>query len=795
MKHSARTPDSLYRESQRLLREGKLNDALAAADAGLAQEKSWRFRLRKAEILLAINPKRAAAWLDSSEVPPSPESRARLEMYRGWGRFLLADYKGAEAALNGAKNLEKPLHLPVLDAEIELYRGALAAQQGDPASADGCFRTALREATDNGDAYLQTRAMGSLGVLLLFTHHPDQAIYWLEKQRAEAARNRWPRSLANALGNLGSCYYRLGDYDQALKYLREAESTFRQIGDRREQQIWLGNMGNAMVDSGDLSGSVDAYRRALAIAREIGDIYWSAWWENNLAISDILLGNFDEAEQHNKEALRLKQNLHDRSDYFPRVNEARIAAGRKNFALAEKLFRALVDEPSQDPTPVLQAQSGLAELLVETGQFDRADALFQSAIATMNRPRTSFTRDEYKLSYLSTKIRFYQAYVDFLVARGENAKALEIAESSRAHLLDEKVHNGAKPQSTVTATAFQRLARSSHAVLISYWLAPKRSFLWAITQSGVNLHILPPEAQIETLVEGYRGQIEELGNPLESEMPAGKRLSEILFGRVRPLITNGTRLIVVPDRALQALNLETLPDPDDSSRYLIERVTLSIAPSLGLLADAHRTANPQRSILLMGDPETAVEEYPRLPYAAQEISMIERNFAEDRRVVSEGARAYPAAYRASDPGRFSWIHFAAHATANAENPLDSALILSRHGSDYTLTARDVMNVPLHADLVTLSACRSAGARAYSGEGLVGLSWAFLRAGAGSVVAGLWDVTDMSTATLMADFYGQLVKNVPPAEALRQAKLHLLRSNGAYRKPFYWGPFQLYTGAI
>ena len=132
---------------------------------------------------------------------------------------------------------------------------------------------------------------------------------------------------------------------------------------------------------------------------------------------------------------------------------------------------------------------------------------------------------------------------------------------------------------------------------------------------------------------------------------------------------------------------------------------------------------------------------------------------------------------------------------NSASIVRIALILARHDAGYTLTARDVMSVPLQADLVTLSACRSAGARAYSGEGLVGLSWAFLRAGAGSVVAGLWDVTDMSTATLMADFYGQLVKNVAPAEALRQSKLHLLHSAGAYRKPFYWGPFQLYAGAI
>jgi CHAT domain-containing protein len=217
---------------------------------------------------------------------------------------------------------------------------------------------------------------------------------------------------------------------------------------------------------------------------------------------------------------------------------------------------------------------------------------------------------------------------------------------------------------------------------------------------------------------------------------------------------------------------------------------------MGVLA-ARREAGPAQSrvgktILLIGDPDPAVEEYPRLPFAGREIALIEQKFPTAGSVVIEGARAYPAAYRDNDPSRFSYIHFAAHAAANRESPLDSALILSRHESGYSLSARDVMNVPLHADLVTLSACRSAGARTYSGEGLVGLSWAFLRAGARNVVAGLWDVNDMSTAALMADFYAQLTRGSPPADALRGAKLRLVRSVNAYRKPFYWGPFQLYT---
>lgn len=787
--------EDLYTETKTQLKEGRLQEALASANAGFRQEPSWRFRLLKAEVLLALDPRKALEILDSTESPTSAELGARVSLVQGHGRYLIADYAQAEIALNHARDLASTLQLPLLDAEIDLDRGTLRALQGDATAADENFRAALFLATQHNDPTLQVKAMGSLGWLLLLTHHPDDAVYWLEKQRTAAEQLGLKRSLANAVGNLGSCYYRLGDFDQALAYFREAEEAFRKSGERREQQVWLGNIGNVLLERGDGSQAREPYEKALAIARDLGEKSWIATWLSNLATVSFNLRDFDIAERYNHEALDLKRDLKQKSIAYPRLNEARIAAGRNDYARAEGLFRALLAEPSEDPTPALEAQSGLAELLIASKQFERADAQYHSTIATLEHQSSVLARDEYKLSYLSSLIKFYQNYVDFLVTRGEKEKALEVAESSRARVLDERLRRAGKNGRSVSAASLRKIAGSSGSTLLSYWLAPTRSFLWVITPAGVELHILPPEKQIAALVDSYRSQLEQLRDPLESELPAGKKLSEILAGPLRPLLATGARMILVPDRALHSLNLETLPDPEDPSRYLIERVTLSIAPSLGLLAEARRPAHQQPSILLIGDPETAVEEYPRLPYAAKEMSMIGQSFPADRRVVAEGAQAYPAAYRESDPARFSWIHFAAHATANRENPLDSALILSRHDSAYALTARDVMNVPLHADLVTLSACRSAGARTYSGEGLVGLSWAFLRAGAGSVVAGLWDVTDMSTATLMADFYEQLLKNVPPAEALRRAKLRLVHSGGAYKKPFYWGPFQLYAGSI
>ena len=166
-----------------------------------------------------------------------------------------------------------------------------------------------------------------------------------------------------------------------------------------------------------------------------------------------------------------------------------------------------------------------------------------------------------------------------------------------------------------------------------------------------------------------------------------------------------------------------------------------------------------------------------------------------QRVLSRG-RATPTAYLDSDPAQFSHIHFVAHGTASRLSPLDSAIVLSKGDAEngaFKLYARDIIRHRLQADLVTISACYGAGERSYSGEGLVGLSWAFLRAGAHNVIAALWEATDASTAQLMDKFYDELDRGAPPDLALRDAKLSLLHGSG-FRNPFYWAPFQLYAGS-
>jgi CHAT domain-containing protein/Tfp pilus assembly protein PilF len=795
------TPDALYRTADTLLKKGQLPEALAAANAGLRVESSWRFRLLKADVLDSMNEGgKAMETLGSAPPPAAPEMRALFAMQEGYAQFLLSDYPAAEKALDQAREIARPLAAPLLDAQIALRRGPLEERLGHPAIAEELFRGVLATAVAQDDLYLQARAIGNLGFFFLDTYRYDQAIYWLARAREAFERLGATSSVPKAIGNLGWCYHKLGDDEQALKYLHEAEQRSQSTSNRYELQAWLGDTGDVLIDQNDLSAATEKYEHALTIAKALGEKYWTASWENDLAVVDIQLRDFDSAERHNNEALRLRRDIKDSSDFYPKVNQARIMAGRNDIAGAETLYRLLIEQPSDDPSPVIEAETELAELLIKQGDTTRADAQFRSALDLIERQRASLTREDYKLSYFSGLIRFYQDYVDFLVTSNQPVKALEAVEYSRARVLDEKLNSKAHARE-VSGAALQQIAKTSNSVLLSYWLAPKRSFVWVVTPAGVTWYELPAEKKITALVEAYGSLVENLRDPLDSESPAGRELAHILLDPVQKLLQDHTRIILVPDRALHSLNFETLPDPDQPSRYLIERATISIAPSLGVVAGVDGTTGTENSILLIGDPEPAVEEYQRLPYASKEMTLIEQKFAASsggrvpgHSVVLEGARAYPAAYRDNDPSKFSFIHFAAHAAANRESPLDSALILSRHDSGYTLSARDVMNVPLHAELVTLSACRSAGARAYSGEGPVGLSWAFLRAGARNVVAGLWDVNDLSTASLMADFYGRLTAGAAPADALRKAKLVLAHSAGAYRKPFYWGPFQLYTGS-
>jgi CHAT domain-containing protein/predicted negative regulator of RcsB-dependent stress response len=794
--------ETLYQEAYNLLRSEHYQEASSKTEAGLKRALPgsawyWKLRLLKAEILLAKRQFPEALTALEFQLPEGPQWTAELARYRlrqGDAAYFQHNYPEADSRLKEAQKLAESVHAPGLMAEIEFRQGSVAVRTEHFVEAESKFQDVRAYADRQRDAYLQMRATGNIGYLLLRSSRYDQAIPWFEKTLAVAQRLGAADSEARAMGNLGGCYYPLGDFDRALHYCEQADSRLERTGNQFEHQQWLGVIGDIYVARHEYQAAAATYQRALGMAKTTQDRSSSAMWLNNLAYTSIEKAEWDAAERYNTEALRIKKELHE-PEAYSLVNAARIAAGRKDYARSREIFGSVIQSKPLDPRPLLDAHAGLAQVLAETHRDGEAESEFKAAIAVMERRRAELLKDEYKLTYFSSLIECYQQYVDFLMARGRTDAALEAAESSRARVLADKLKLGSVRRNH-TAAEFRKLAGTYRSTLLSYWLAPGKSYLWVITPATVSAVSLPPEPDIRAWVESYDGLIQNLRDPLNTENPAGRKLYEALLAPARRLMPKTGRVILAPDGPLHSLNFETLPVFEPKPHYWIEDATVSVTPSLGLLsADQTGQRAAARSLLLIGNPISPDDRYPALEFAGQEMTAIEHSLPGFRIVPRDRQQAQPEAYAQADPGRFGLIHFVAHATANREEPLESAVILSRSGDNYKLLAKDVIDKRLQAELVTISACRSAGARTYAGEGLVGFSWAFLEAGAHNVIAGLWDVNDRSTADLMERLYGGLSHGLAPADALRAAKLKLVEGPGAYRKPYYWGPFQVFTRSL
>jgi CHAT domain-containing protein len=549
---------------------------------------------------------------------------------------------------------------------------------------------------------------------------------------------------------------------------------------------WLIQLGNIRHQRRDWAGADRYNREAVAVGTPIKDAQLG-FALANIARASIELGRFDEARRTNAQALQWKRARQGaEAELASYVIDARIATLVGEHARAEKLLGDVIHETKRVSTRA-EAEGRLAQLYARQRKEKLADEHFQRALEAVREARGEVKDRELRFSFYNTVAEIFGAYVDFLVAANRADDALAVTETSRAHSLEEGL-NVRAPR----ALDARSIAKQNDATILCYWLGRDRSYLWAITPGSVTLVQLPPDTTIEKAVEVYR---RDLLGPRGSLQASGARGAELYRWLVEPAsrgIARGSRVIVIADGKLHALNFETLVAPSPP-RYWIEDVVVMNAGSLQLLARGEAKKDAKPAMLLVGNAPSPDPSFPPLRYASAEMRAIAQRF--DRRVVLDGAKATPAAYRAASPAKFDYVHFVAHGVATRKRPLDSAVILARDAAtkSYKLLARDVVAEPLTARLVTISSCHGAGTRTYAGEGVVGLAWAFLRAGARQVIASLWEVNDAATPQLMDRMYASIRAGRDPAVALRDAKLTLVRSSGAYRRPLYWAPFVLYSG--
>ena len=646
----------------------------------------------------------------------------------------------------------------------------------------------IDQARRRADDYHLALGLINLGRAYVGVGRFDQALPYLEP--AANLPRVTMRIRAPALTNAGLCYQRLGDFDRALAMQQRAVQALESGGGAKvflEQA--LGELGTTYTHKGDLPQATKNLERALGVALSDPSMRGDAQvWASNLADAYILLGAWADAERFSRQSRSLRE-AGSPGIVYDTLHDAEIAGGRGRRDDAETLYQLALAAPGTDPFVVSEAQAGLARIDLAEGRAADSAAHFESALQVIERSQSSLRADDYKLTYLTRVAGVYSQYIDTLVVQGQFARALEVADSSRARVLAER--QGVENRGRTPAREFQRVAQRTGSTLILYALGPKQSNAWAVTGSGIVHAALPPADQIVPLVREYQQAIvTSVADPVASTGTLGDTLYSQLVGPFAKSLRPGAPVVIVPDAALSQLNFETLPVDGPRRHYWIEDVQVVVAPSLGFLAGGPppREGAGSRPALVIGDPATGDPAFPALRYASAEIQAVAR--ALPASTVYSGATATPQAFRDAHPERFDVIHFTAHATANKESPLDSAVILSPDANGYKLYARDVAAERLDADLVTISACRTAGDRAYSGEGLVGFAWAFLRAGARRVLAGLWDVDDKSTSELMTQVYAGLARGDTPAAAVRSAKLTLLARGGVTAKPYYWGPFEL-----
>jgi tetratricopeptide (TPR) repeat protein len=794
------SPEESYQLAVSKFRQGALDEGLAQvrrADAFWHRrpdsEWHWRFRLLEAEILLEQADLSGAQSLLENHVQAC-RKHARTEIRR---RVLLAKLYlrrgGPDSAkiaplLEEARTMANGEPFLGLQAEIDVFRGQLPFLRNDFEAAERIWRQAQQSAQRAGDSYQYAAATSNLGMIRQRRSRCDESIPYFERALQVWRELGADQAMAALANNLGLCYSELGNFDKALEYRQQALKLVR-VGPRLSPV--LGETGRLYLMQNRAVEAIPYFRRALDASKRFNSPSDSARWANNLAIAYQLVKDWDGAEKANQEARSLNPDAH--SVPVMELNQAAIAAGRGRSAEARLIYEQTIASNATNTEVLWQAHAGLAALCLAAGDWEQASRSFEAAIRIVEQSRSELNGPDNKITFLSRLIRFYQDYVDALIDRNLPIRALEVADSSRAHMLAEGLpRKGKLDVGARSAEELKGLARRSGSTWLSYWVAPRRSFLWVVTPDEIRTFILPPEPEISSAVERYRGFIEtSMRDPMQIENEAGHWLYSRLVGPAQGLLPAGSHVVVVPDGPLHQLNFETLPIYGAKPRYWLEDALIAVAPSFGIcIHPTPRDGAAQRSALIIGNPESPGREFPKLEYAGTEIFKLHQRLIGMSPTVIAGAQARPDAYAAAQPGRYSLIHIAAHGEANRRSPFDSALILSPGERGFKLYARDVMKVPLRADLVTISACRSSGARTYAGEGLVGLARAFLQAGAGSVIAGLWDVSDQSTSEMMDRMYQGIANGVAPEESLRQAKLSFLHAT--YSKPYYWGPFQYYT---
>lgn len=628
---------------------------------------------------------------------------------------------------------------------------------------------------------------------------------------AEISKNR--QRMANALGGMGMLSLRVGDLPTAAQYFDHAAALNDSLDQFEGGMIARQNRAEVLAASGDLGAARTALEGNLEEAARGQFLEDVVIARQRLARVAIRLGEWPEAERqlasadsaassHELEEVRVGL-LYDRG---------RLELGRGNLAAAGRDFSAfLARTDSGDRLIRYTARSRLAQVSAARGDLARAERELTEANADLESWRASVGSDELRrYAFAATAVGEYDSQspaasvLAALAAGGRADAALTLAEQRRARTLADRLTQAdalgeAGGEATLhrdrSATAAEIVAGipDDSTALLEYVAGTEGAptTLFVVTRAGVSAYLLPtadslkaPVARLVALLESNQ----------QADALAGS-LGRLVLGPAASLPPRISRLIVVPDGPLHRLPFDALRLADGHAA--IERWAIGLAPSAAVATALRRPRTAPSAeeprVLALGDPAFASERtggllregdtfrgaydatggLPRLSSSGDEVREVAR-FSPGVPMVRLRQEASEAWLKGAPLSSFDVIHLATHAIVDESSLARTSLALAPGaGEDGFLSPADLAGLKLRADLVVLSACRTAGGVMVAGEGMQGLTTPLIEAGARAVVATQWRIGDKSTVKLVEDFYSGLGHGLPVAEALREAKLAAL----------------------
>ncbi|KAM3113341.1 CHAT domain-containing protein [Phormidesmis sp. 146-33] len=713
--------------------------------------------------------------------------------YLGLVHLELSNYDQSIEYTQQALAIARETQDPENEANALLHLGITYRLLGNYAKAIEYTQQGLAIVRERKDRHKEGVVLGNLSIAYTYIGDYDRAFEYAQQGLKIAQKLQDREGEGAALSHVGVLYSFAGRYSQAIEYLQQSLAIARELKNRRTESRALGNLGVAYKGLGKYAQVIQYTQQWLAIAREIQDRQGEAIALRSLGDAYFSSGNYTKTIEYMQQSLALAREIHDRQGEGMALNN-------------------------------------LGAALLEVDNLPEAEKMLLNGIQVWESMRQTFdANDNNKVLLFEGQARTYRTLQQVRVAQNQPSAALEIAERGRARAFVDLLTQRLSPSSVNRAIAtapnqsqIRQIAKAQNAALVQYSIiydnfqieskdAWRESalYIWVISPTG---EITFRQVDLKPLWQQHKVSLADLivGNQeffavrsrsafSTHSQPNLPTLHQLLIDPIATLLPKdpNAHVIFIPQGLLFQVPFPALQDSNGT--YLIRKHTIRTAPSIQVLAltrqQQQRLVTQQsnnRKALVLGNPTMpSVSVYPGAP--KQRLSPLPGAEIEAKAIASLlttqpiiGAQGTKAAIVAKMP-QASIIHLATHGLLDDVRGLESAIALAPSGNDDgLLTAEEILNMKLQADLVVLSACNTAQGRT-TGDGIIGLSRSLISAGVPSVVVSLWAVPDAPTAELMQAFYQNLQKNPDKAQALRQAMLATMRTHS---KPRDWAAFTL-----